>query len=60
MEKKKTAAPAKKKSYPKSKKPAKPMTKEDIAHSPDEKTDEDFPGFPHPPSQEETIRHRRK
>ncbi len=42
------------------KKQTTPMTKkEDVANSPDEKTDEDYPNFPHPPSQEEAIKHKR-
>lgn len=61
MEKKKTTPPAKASEKPvKGKKPTRPMTKEDVANSPDEKTDEDFPGYPHPPAQEETIRNKRK
>lgn len=44
----------------KKRRPTRPMTKkEDVATSPDPKTDEDYPNFPHPPSQEETIRQQR-
>lgn len=36
-----------------------PMTKEDVATSKDEKIDEDFPGFPHQPASEQTIKHKK-
>jgi hypothetical protein len=36
-----------------------PMTKEDVANSKDEKIDQDFPGFPHTPASEETIKHKK-
>lgn len=31
-------------------------TKEEVAQNPDERIDEDFPGFPHPPSEEKAIK----
>lgn len=31
-------------------------TKEEVAQNPDERIDEDFPGFPHAPSKEEVIK----
>jgi hypothetical protein len=33
-----------------------PVTKADVENSNDEKIDEDFKGFPHPPAQEHVIR----
>jgi hypothetical protein len=36
-----------------------PMTKEDVANSKDEKIDQDFPGFPHPPASEKIIKHKK-
>jgi len=32
-----------------------PLQKEDIQKNPDERIDEDFPGYPHPPSNEQMI-----
>jgi hypothetical protein len=32
-----------------------PLQKEDIQKNPDERIDEDFPGYPHPPSNEKMI-----
>ena len=31
------------------------VKKEEVQHSEDEHIDQDFPGYPHPPSQEKTI-----
>ena len=36
-----------------------PMSKEDVANNKDEKIDEDFPGFPHPPATENTVKHKK-
>lgn len=36
-----------------------PMTKEDVATNKDEKIDQDYPGFPHPPSEEKTVKHKK-
>lgn len=36
--------------------PSKPMdSKKEVEHSPDEKTDQDFPGYPHYPSREDIM-----
>jgi len=34
--------------------------KEDVPKSKDERIDQDFPGFPHPPSKESTIKKPQK
>ncbi len=34
-------------------------TKEEVQESKDEKIDQDFPGFPHPPSTEEVVKHKK-
>lgn len=36
-------------------KPAPIKSKEEVAHNPDKKIDDDFPGFPDAPSEEKTI-----
>lgn len=36
----------------------KPMEKKDVASSPDEKTDQDFPGYPHYPAREDIMDQR--
>ena len=39
--------------------PPKPMdSKRDVANSPDEKTDQDFPGYPHYPAREDIMDQR--
>ncbi|RFM26481.1 hypothetical protein [Deminuibacter soli] len=45
----------------KQKHPSTPMTREeDVQNSPDEKTDEDYPNFPHPPADKKTIKTQTK
>lgn len=37
-----------------------PITrKEEVEHSKDERIDQDFPGFPHAPATEDTIKHKK-
>jgi hypothetical protein len=49
------------KKSPGSGKEAKPLqNKEEVQQNPDKHIDQDFPGYPHPPSQEKTINPKTK